>query len=197
MSKKPITHQDKDRIPREFLMGILWDIRKDYKCVSDGSKLQKSLVDRLVDGFIQWDLVILEGCGLKWISKEAKKFLLEKHCVEPGLIVENFNIARTFDKYYPEDMELRNCLSNNKEGFVKQLTREHVVPVSEVKKHLADWSVPMDEIVENDFDVCLVTAAEDARLTESGYRNERPGGWRRCYRECGIEVERLPGVATV
>lgn len=161
------------------------------RCIDEKNAAEVKFVNSMVDGFATWNLETIAGCGMKWISREAKKFLVEKHHVDPRLIVENFDISKTFDKMYADDLELRNCLSNNVPGFKKRLTREHLVPKAVMKKHLADWSVPISEIVENDFDLALITAEEDERLKDSDYRDKRPGGWRRCYRECGIEVERL------
>ena len=193
--KEAITLQDKGKVSRAVCEAALWSLRTLMRCIDWDNVAEVKFVNSMVDGFANWNLETIDGCGMKWISKEAKRFLLEKHGVDPRLIVENFDIGRTFDKHYPKDMELRNCLSNNLAGYEKKLVREHLVPKSEMKKHLADWSVPVSEIVENEFDLALITAEEDERLKDSEYRDKRPGGWRRCYRECGIELERLPGKA--
>ena len=104
------------------------------RCIDWENVGEVKFVNSMVDGFACWNLETIEGCGLKWISREAKKFLLEGHGVDPRLVVENFDIGRTFDRYYPKDMVLRNCLSNNKPGFEKLLVREHLTPKSEMKK---------------------------------------------------------------
>lgn len=195
--KEAITLQDKGKVSRSVCEAALWNLRTMMRCIDWENVNEVKFVNSMVDGFAQWNLETIEGCGLKWISREAKRYLLEMHHVDPKLIVENFNIGKTFDKYYPDDLELRNCLSNNKSGFKKALVREHLTPKSEMKKHLADWSVPISEIIDGDFDLALITVEEDKRLTDSEYRDKRPGGWRRCYRECGIEIERLPVKAIV
>lgn len=192
-----ITLQDKGKVSRSICEAALWNLRTLTRCIDVENVSEVKFVNSMVDGFANWNLETIDGCGMKWISRDAKKFLLETHGVDPRLIVENFDIGKTFDKYYPEDAVLRNCLSNNLAGFEKQLTREHLVPKAVMKKHLADWTVPISEIIENDFDLALITAEEDERLRKSAYRDERPGGWRRCYRECGIEIERLPVKAIV
>lgn len=197
IGEEAITLQDKGKVSRSVCEAALWNLRTMMRCIDWENVGEVKFVNSMVDGFACWNLETIEGCGLKWISREAKKFLLEGHGVDPRLVVENFDIGRTFDRYYPKDMVLRNCLSNNKPGFEKLLVREHLTPKSEMKKHLADWSVPISEIIDGDFDLALITAEEDKRLTDSEYRDKRPGGWRRCYRECGIEVERLPVKAIV
>ena len=41
--------------------------------------------------------------------------------------------------------------------------------------------------------ICWITREENKKLDKNGYRDNRPGGWKKCYKECGIEVLRNKG----
>lgn len=196
---RPITNQDKSRVSKPFAEAALWHLRTLMQCADKSVKNSEEVkfVRAMVDGFACWNLESIGGCGMKWISKKAKRWLVEEHGVDPALLVENFAISKTFDKYYPDDLELRNCLSNNVRGFKKRLVREHLTPKKEMKRKLEDWSIPASKIVEEDFDLALIAVEEDRELSKRGWAAKRPGGWRRCYRECGIELERLPPASTI
>ena len=180
-----------NRVSHSWFESQLWAMRVAFR-TAEGNEAETKLAKALVKGFASWMLESIEGCGMKWISRGAERFLFDEHGVDPRLVVENFDIGRTFDRFYPNDLELRHCLSNNKPGFKKLLTREHVVPISAMQRDLMDWTKkPMAEILENDFDLALITAEEDRALSKAGYKSKRPGGWRECYKKCGIEVRRL------
>ena len=52
-------------------------------------------------------------------------------------------------------------------------------------------TISKEEIIsnlENYSGVCWITRQEDDILTKSGYRSNRPEGWKKCYEKCGIEV---------
>lgn len=191
LQKSPVLLQTpENRVSRSWFESQLWALRVAFRTAGT-NEAELNIAKSLVKGFASWMLETVEGCGLKWISREAQRFLFDEHGVDPRLVVENFAIGKTFDRAYPDDLVLRNCLSNNLAGFEKRLTREHVVPISAMQRDLMDWNVPMEEILENDFDLALITAEEDRALSKAGYKSKRPGGWRECYKKCGIEVRRL------
>ena len=63
---------------------------------------------------------------------------------------------------------------------------EHCNPIKELRLALLDANKEVEEIVKKDF-VCWVTREENDRLNKKGYKYKRPGGWKKCYKECGIE----------
>ena len=187
-SCRPLLLQDSKRfVSRAWMESVLMGLRTAFSTAR--SKEETKIVKCMVRGFALWNLETIEGCGLKWISKAAKKFLVDDGGVDRKLLVQNFDVGKTLKTYAPR---LSGVLANNKEGVKKALTREHVVPISVLIERLKDWNAPISEILDGCMDVCLITAEEDAALSKAGFRQKRPGGWRQCYRECGIEVERLP-----
>ena len=55
---------------------------------------------------------------------------------------------------------------------------------------IPSFDMPADKIVKKET-VAWITRAEDACLDKNEYKDSRPGGWRKCYKECGIDVVKL------
>ena len=69
---------------------------------------------------------------------------------------------------------------------------EHTTPVNLLLNDLlsAETKDKAINILKNYSGVCLITREEDDILNSSGMRTVRPGGWKKCYETCGIEVIR-------
>ncbi len=67
---------------------------------------------------------------------------------------------------------------------------EHSLPVGQFIKELS--TIETFEIFEPKFleypGACWITREEDDKLNSSGFKNGRPGGYLKCYTQCGIEV---------
>jgi hypothetical protein len=77
-----------------------------------------------------------------------------------------------------------------KTGNKSNIVWEHTTPIKElidtllkckdlacVKKNLNDYS-----------GVVWITRQEDNCLISKGYKNKRPGGWKKCYQDCDITI---------
>lgn len=64
---------------------------------------------------------------------------------------------------------------------------EHCNPIKELRLALLNDNKEVEKIIEKDF-ICWVTREENKELDKRGYRDKRPGGWKKCYKECGIKV---------
>ena len=73
---------------------------------------------------------------------------------------------------------------------------EHTTPNSALCDKLMDCETG-EEIVEELMSysgVCWITREEDDALNAAGYLTKRPGGWKECYKNVGIEVIMTRGV---
>ena len=70
-----------------------------------------------------------------------------------------------------------------------KLVYEHTTPISEFFYDLTTCNnlSEIEEKLDNYSGICWITREEDDRLTKN-YRAKRPGGWRKCYNECGIQL---------
>lgn len=67
---------------------------------------------------------------------------------------------------------------------------EHCMPVHQLVEMAMDDSVPVDDVLAQEA-TAWITREENQRLNDAHYQKKRPGGWQKCYAECGIEVEKL------
>jgi len=68
---------------------------------------------------------------------------------------------------------------------------EHTVPVGQFIKEMASECNTQEEVISKMFTypgACWITRDEDDSLNSNGYKNMRPGGFEKCYSDCGIEV---------
>ncbi|MBN1184077.1 MAG: hypothetical protein JXB49_17415 [Bacteroidales bacterium] len=77
-----------------------------------------------------------------------------------------------------------------KTGNKSNIVWEHTTPITELIDTLLKCQDIdcVKSILDEYSGVVWITREEDDCLISEGYRNERPGGWRRCYQECGIIV---------
>jgi hypothetical protein len=68
--------------------------------------------------------------------------------------------------------------------------REHCVPINELIDMVMNGDIAAADIVKHET-VAWITKEENQRLRKAGYEHSRPGGWQKCYAECGIEVVKL------
>jgi len=67
---------------------------------------------------------------------------------------------------------------------------EHTIPVGQFIKEMADECSTEQEVIRKMKTypgVCWITRDEDDSLNSNGYKNSRPGGFSKCYSDCGIE----------
>jgi hypothetical protein len=63
---------------------------------------------------------------------------------------------------------------------------EHCNPVKQLREAILNTDEEIEDILKRDI-VCWVLKTEDQELTIHGYKDSRPGGWKKCYKDCGIE----------
>lgn len=63
---------------------------------------------------------------------------------------------------------------------------EHCNPIKELRSAVLDTNENVQKILKRDI-VCWILKSENKELDKRGYREKRPGGWQKCYKECGIE----------
>tara|TARA_B100002051_G_C16356856_1_gene449104 strand:+ start:61 stop:576 length:516 start_codon:yes stop_codon:yes gene_type:complete len=70
------------------------------------------------------------------------------------------------------------------------LVFEHTTPIAEFFNELLTCKSQIEVLDKLDSysGICWITREEKDRLTKK-YHHKRPGGWRKCYEDCGIIVE--------
>jgi len=77
--------------------------------------------------------------------------------------------------------------SNKKKyPFLKQLILEHVNPLSVLVEKIFDNNDDISKIIKNELVTCWIIDKENSKLKEKRWDKERPEGWEKCYKECGI-----------
>ena len=137
-----------------------------------------------LDAPLKWMNEYIEGQGISYISKAAKKSLLDL-----GVPEEEFNSSLNI--YKIRDKYDKALLDNTKSGgSTKKIVREHMIPRKMLREMIKDSSIPADEIIER-CKIAIITKAENDRLDAAGYKQNRPNGVMYCYRDCGIELIEL------
>ncbi|MBR5153332.1 MAG: hypothetical protein IKW57_00865 [Alphaproteobacteria bacterium] len=88
------------------------------------------------------------------------------------------------------DMTWDNQTAKKRDPGRKWFMRDHCVPIRELKDLVLNSNTPAYKIVKRET-VAWITRAENACLDKKEYKDSRPGGWRKCYKECGIDVVKL------
>ena len=88
------------------------------------------------------------------------------------------------------DMTWDNQTAKKRDPGRKLFMRDHCVPIRELVDLVLKSNKPVDKIVKRET-VAWITRAENACLDKKEYKDSRPGGWRKCYKECGIDVVKL------
>jgi hypothetical protein len=68
---------------------------------------------------------------------------------------------------------------------------EHTIPVGQFIKEMANECFSEEDVckkIQTYPGACWITRQEDDLLNSNGYKNSRPGGFDKCYLDCGIEV---------
>tara|TARA_B110000459_G_C16502831_1_gene444218 strand:+ start:610 stop:1092 length:483 start_codon:yes stop_codon:yes gene_type:complete len=83
----------------------------------------------------------------------------------------------------------RNVLGKDENGK-SLLLWEHSTPLAEYFESLVNFKNEREfyEIVENYSGVCWLMRYEDNLLNKSKFRSSRPGGWKKAYESCNINV---------
>ena len=63
---------------------------------------------------------------------------------------------------------------------------EHCNPVKELREAILNTDENIEKILKKDI-VCWILKTENQKLDKK-YKDNRPGGWKKCYKECEIEV---------
>ena len=84
-----------------------------------------------------------------------------------------------------------------KEKNGKTATLEHAYTATEELKDILRLKIDnrydlLMHIYDN-YSMCFITKEEDKALRDHHYTTTRPGGWRKCYEECGIKIAINPG----
>lgn len=81
-----------------------------------------------------------------------------------------------------------------KTGNKSNVVWEHTTPIKELVGTLLKCPdiQCIKNILNNYSGVVWITRQEDDCLMKKGYKNKRPGGWRRCYEECEIKILPCP-----
>jgi len=144
----------------------------EYRLVND-LYLKRKLKEGLKDTLKKWS-----DQPVKMVSK---KVIEKSRSVTPQI--------NPFDIKWTERNKLGEVFEEKKrpKSF---LVWEHTTPLNELFEKLTS-TISKEEIIsnlENYSGVCWITRQEDDILTKSGYRSNRPEGWKKCYEKCGIEV---------
>jgi hypothetical protein len=127
----------------------------------------------------------------KWTDQPAKivsKKVLE-NCQANNPTIDPFKLLwdqrDTLGK-----IEVNIKSKKGKTRLVSRLVWEHTTPLSEFSDVLIKCKTIEDitKALINYSGVCWISREEDNLLNKKGYKNSRPGGWKKCYKECGIEV---------
>jgi len=101
-----------------------------------------------------------------------------------------------FEKVKPEQnpfdvrWEQRGVLGNHGPRKPK-IVWEHTIPVGQFIKEMAKECSTQEEVISKMLTypgACWITREEDDMLNSNGFKNSRPGGFKKCYSQCGIEV---------
>lgn len=133
-----------------------------------------------------------ENAWAKRKIKEAIKESIKKWSDQPVKMVSKGVMeecsSRSIDPF--ELMWTKREAIGKTEKGKSRLLWEHTTPVGEFFTELITYK-SLEEIqtaIENYSGVCWILREEDDALNANGYRDKRPGGWRKCYEECGIYV---------
>jgi len=149
---------------------IIWAYIKEYNKAGD-AHVKKKLKEGLKDTLKKWS-----DQKVKMISKSVYHRAQTKYPeIDP------------FELMWPQ---------RNKMGKVKYegknpkswLVWEHTTPLAELFETLIKCTSETDvsKTMKNYSGVCWISRKEDDLLNKNKYRSKRPGGWKKCYKECGI-----------
>jgi len=152
---------------------------KAYNNAPLGSHLKSTLKKAMRNSLEQWSHRTPE-----LVSQEAEK-LSKKHHVD--LFKTRYSgRGKCLKKYYLNKKGKKiECLN---------LVWEHTTPLKKLIESLCKYDniKAIKDTLNSYSGVCWITRKEDNKLTRKGYKNNRLGGWRKCYKKCGIIIKRKP-----
>ena len=63
---------------------------------------------------------------------------------------------------------------------------EHCVTIKELRLAVLNSNEDIQKIIKREV-VCWILKEEN-KILDKKYKSSRPGGWKRCYKDCGIEI---------
>lgn len=147
---------------------VIWTYVRQYNG-SDGLT-RKKLWEGTLDGLKKWADV-----PPKMVSREVIRLMQGRE-------------SSPFSLLWPDRFELGHCERIGRKRSM--LLWEHTTPLNEAARSLVKCAdeLQVKEWMSAYSGVCWITRAEDDMLNDKGFRSRRPGGWERCYAECGIDV---------
>ena len=133
---------------------------------------------------------------LKKKLKEGLKDTLKKWTDQPVKMVSQSVLEKAsqmsppinpYDLMYTDRKKLGMVESGDK--LPKSwLVWEHSTPLNELYQNLVECRSleEIKDVLSNYSGVCWISRDEDNQLNKNGFRSTRPGGWKECYKQCGI-----------
>ena len=137
---------------------------KQPKCPQTGQQIKKLI--RIILYFVS------ESRQANYISKKAR-ILWGKHTKGTDLYNLTVPKQRSNKKNYP---------------FLKDIILEHCNPLSIVVDNILYNQDRIKNILEKELITAWITKDENNKLNKD-YKSTRPDGWKKCYKEVGIEIE--------
>lgn len=63
---------------------------------------------------------------------------------------------------------------------------EHCNTIKQLRLAILNTNESIEKILNRNI-TCWILKSENELLDKNGYKDKRPGGWKKCYKECGIE----------
>ena len=171
--------REKRIVPRYYLRIHLENARNEYFRVREDPHALASWIEDTMRPLLKKVPFHIrpDGSNIAYVSKaaliQAEKLGISKESIMSG-------------KYNSES------LTKYDKGH-KLLMHEHVVPVKEIIEAIQNPKrfENVDEIIDM-MEIALITKNEDHSLSANNFASSRPGGWRKCYRDSGIEIVQIP-----
>ena len=156
----------------DLFIPVIWQYIQSYNKATDICA-KKKLKEGLKDSLKKWS-----DQPVKMVSKKVFE-----RCNQKSPSINPFNLE-WMDRF------LLNDKSFDKDIKKSWLVWEHTTPLNEFFKILINCKNEIEvQVALNGYSgVCWISREEDNCLNKMKYRSHRPGGWLKCYNECGIEV---------
>lgn len=166
-------------VPRWYLRIHLESLRNEYFRVREDKNAYASWIEDMVRPMLKKlpFKIRQDGSNIAYVSKAALREA-QNLGLSPVEIMSGDYDSETLKKY---------------DKGHKKLMHEHVVPIKEITKAIENPQLyeNVEEIIDM-MEIALITKDEDKMLTAKGFQSERPGGWKKCYEKCGIEIVSIP-----
>jgi hypothetical protein len=164
----------------DLFLPIIWIYIEQYKQARD-KRIKTNIQQHNFDQAGLTETKIKEGLKdtlKKWTDIHVK--MVSEGAIELASKTKaNINL---FELMWPD----RKALNEDPKGK-SLLVWEHTTTLEETFTDLikCESQEEVKKFMSNYSGVCWITRDEDNRLNEK-YKSKRPGGWRKCYQECGI-----------